>query len=125
VKTAAICEPTHSIYRLVTELRTLVKHECAEALELRDRLAEHRRTHPRDASLDGRWSSTEDLLLSAEESLHEANAALAAVRGAPEADAERAYRHARCELERAFFEYRQAHRELSVLVAICLRTTAR
>jgi len=122
VKTAAVYEPMQSMERLVMELRTLVKHESAEALELRDRLAETRRTHPRDASLDGRWSSTEDLLLSAEESLHEANAALAAVRGASEAETERAYRGARAELERAFFEYRQAHRELSVLVAIYLRT---
>lgn len=122
MKTAAVYEPMQSMERLVMELRTLVKHESAEALELRDRLAETRRTHPRDASLDGRWSSTEDLLLSAEESLHEANAALAAVRGASEAETERAYRGARAELERAFFEYRQAHRELSVLVAIYLRT---
>ena len=113
-----------ALYRLVQELRALVKHECAEALELRGRLAAHRHTHPRDASLDGRWSSTEDLLLSAEESLHQACAVLAAGRGAPELEAERVYRAARCELERAFFEYRQAHRELSVLVAIYLRAVA-
>ncbi len=110
---------TQELYRLVQELRTLVVHEAADAIELRDRLREDR-----DRALDTRCSSTEDLLLSAEEAQLEANALLASVRGADEAAAERTYRLARAELERAFFEYRQAHRELGVLVAICMRSAA-
>jgi hypothetical protein len=110
---------TQELYRLVEQLRTLVVHEAAEALDLRDRVRDSG-----NSALDGRWSSTEDLRLSAEEAHHEANALLASVRGADEVAAERAYKQARAELERAFFEYRQAHRELSVLVAICIRAAA-
>ena len=107
---------TQALFRLVQELRVLVMHERAEAADLRERLRPY---------LDGehhtRWRSAQVTVDDAEDALHEANAALAAARGAPELEAERIYKDARVSLERAFFEYRAAHRELSVLVAIYMR----
>jgi hypothetical protein len=91
---------TQELYRLVQQLRTLVVREAADLEELRAAI---------------RSSSTEDLLASAEESQHEADALLASARGVEEVAAEHAYKQARLELERAFFEYRQAHRELAAL----------
>jgi hypothetical protein len=108
---------TQALYRLVQELRTLLVHERAEAADLRSRAYEHRLATRTAATTDERWNAARDLFDDAEEAARDGDAALAAARGAAEADAERAYRQARIDLERAFFEFRQAHRELSVLVA--------
>ncbi|HEY5927579.1 MAG TPA: hypothetical protein VIV11_38105 [Kofleriaceae bacterium] len=116
---------TQQLYRMVQELRALVLHERAEAADLRSRVYQHRLAAAAVETTDDRWRSARDIYDDAEAALHDADCSLAAVRGAPETDAERAYRAARAELERAFFEFRQAHRELSVLVAIYLRASAR
>jgi len=115
---------TQALYRMVHDLRGLVMHERAEAADLRSRAYQHRLNTRGVATADDRWCAARDLYDDAEAALHDADAALAATRGAPEADAERAYREMRADLERAFFEFRQAHRELSVLVAIYLRAVA-
>lgn len=107
---------TQALYRLVNELRVLVMHERAEASDLRERLRPYL-----GGEHQTRWRSAQVTVDDAEDALHEANAALAAARGAPEGDAERIYKDARVSLERAFFEFRAAHRELSVLVAIYMR----
>ena len=119
------CSDTQALYRLVQELRVLVMHERAEAADVRSRVYQHRLSAPGVETTDDRWRSARDVYDDAEAALNEADAALATARGAAERDAEDAYRAARVELERAFFEYRQAHRELSVLVAIYLRACAR
>jgi hypothetical protein len=116
---------TQALYRLVQDLRTLVNAERAEAIDARDQLAPHHAVFSQSAANESRWQCAQDTLAAAAEAERAATCALATVRGAPEPHAERAYRDARVELERAFFEFRQAHRELSVLVAIYLRAAAR